>query len=110
MMPDLFQVLDQIKAAPGMYLGRPAVTDLFMFLNGYEFARSQAEIEFTPQETQFYDEFQPWLQQQLGVTSVTSWAKLIMLSCHDEQTGFERFFQLLDEFRARSVTSSLLTV
>ncbi len=39
-----------------------------------------------------------------GVTSVTSWAKLIMLSCHDEQAGFERFFQLLDEFKQRSVT------
>jgi hypothetical protein len=99
MMPDLFQVLEQIKAAPGMYLGRPAVTDLFMFLNGYEFARSQAGVEFTPGEERFYEVFQPWLQQRLGVTSVTSWAKLIMLSCHDEQAGFERFFQLLNEFQ-----------
>ena len=102
MMPDLFQVLDQIKAAPGMYLGRPAVTDLFMFLNGYEFARSQVGIELTPEEEAFYDKFQPWLQQKLEVTSVTSWAKLIMLSCDNEQAGFERFFLLLDEFKQRS--------
>lgn len=101
-MPDLFQVLDQIKAAPGMYLGRAAVTDLFMFLNGYEFARSQAGVELTEEEEAFYDEFQPWLQKRLGVASVTSWAKLIMLSCHDEQAGFERFFMLLEEFEARS--------
>jgi hypothetical protein len=106
MMPDLFQVLDQIKAAPGMYLGRPAVTDLFMFLNGYEFARSQVGIEFSPEEEEFYDGFQPWLQQKLGVQSVTSWAKLIMLSCHDERAGFERFFHLLDEFKA--MTPSLV--
>ena len=40
--------------------------------------------------------------------SVTSWAKLIMLSCHDEKTGFDRFFQLLDEFRQESIADSLM--
>lgn len=107
-MPDLFELLNQIKTTPGLYLGRPAVTDLFIFLNGYEFARSQFNIELTAQEEQFYDEFQPWLQQKLGVTSVTSWAKLIMLSCHDEKAGFERFFQLLDQFMQESIASSLM--
>jgi hypothetical protein len=97
-MLGLFETLKNIKANPGLYLGRPSVSDLFMFLNGYEFARSQLDIELTPTEEQFYDEFQPWLQQKLGVTSVTSWAKLIMLTCHDEKTGFEQFFQLLNEF------------
>jgi hypothetical protein len=33
-----------------------------------------------------------------SVKSVTSWAKLIMLSCHDEKAGFDKFFGLLDEF------------
>jgi hypothetical protein len=97
-MLGLFETLENIKANPGLYLGRPSVNDLFMFLSGYEFARSQLNIELTPTEEQFYDEFQPWLQQKLGVTSVTSWAKLIMLTCHDEKTGFEQFFQLLNEF------------
>ncbi|MEB3310743.1 MAG: hypothetical protein VKJ02_10970, partial [Snowella sp.] len=55
------------------------------------------------EELLFYDGFQPWLQQRLGVRSVTSWAKLIMLSCHDEQAGFAKFFSLLDEFRKQSV-------
>jgi len=97
-MLGLFETLENIKVNPGLYLGRPSVSDLFMFLNGYEFARSQLNIELTSTEEQFYDEFQPWLQQKLGVTSVTSWAKLIMLTCHDEKTGFEQFFQLLNEF------------
>jgi hypothetical protein len=97
-MLGLFEVLDKIRVSPGLYLGRPSVSDLLMFLNGYEFARTQAGIELTEAEEEFYDEFQPWLQQKLGVTSVTSWAKLIMLTCHDEKAGFEQFFQLLDEF------------
>jgi len=32
---------------------------------------------------------------------MTSWAKLIMLSCHDEKTGFEMFFRFLREFQSR---------
>jgi hypothetical protein len=49
-------------------------------------------------EELFYENFQPWLQERFGVKSVTSWAKLIMLSCHDEKAGFDKFFGLLDEF------------
>lgn len=98
-MSDLFEVLQKIKKSPGMYIGRPSVSDLFMFIVGYEFARSEMDIELTEAENKFYEEFQPWLQKKLGVKSVTSWAKLIMLSCHDEKIGFESFYRLLAEFR-----------
>lgn len=104
-MPGIFEVLENIRVNPGLYLGRPSVSDLLMFLNGYEFARTQMGIELTEPEERFYDEFQPWLQQKMGVTSVTSWAKLIMLTCHDEKAGFEQFFCFLDEF----VQQKLLT-
>lgn len=79
--------------------GTHSVSDLFMFIAGYEFARSEMDIELTEAEDRFYQEFQPWLQNKLGVRSVTSWAKLIMLSCHDEKIGFESFYRLLAEFR-----------
>lgn len=98
-MSDLFEVLEKIEQSPGMYIGRPSVSDLFMFIVGYEFARSEMDIELTEAEDRFYEEFQPWLQKKLGVKSVTSWAKLIMLSCHDEKIGFESFYRLLAEFR-----------
>jgi hypothetical protein len=106
-MIGLFELLENIKANPGLYLGRPAVSDLLMFLNGYEFARSQAGIELTEAEEQFHDEFQPWLQQKMGVTSVTSWAKLIMLSCHDEKAGFEHFFDLLQQFEREQASAEV---
>ena len=98
-MSDLFEVLEKIEKSPGMYIGRPSVSDLFMFINGYEFARGEMDIELTEAEDKFYEEFQPWLQNKLGVRTVTSWAKLIMLSCHDEKIGFESFYRLLAEFK-----------
>jgi hypothetical protein len=73
---------------------------------GYEFARSGLGLELTDQEQEFHEKFQPCLQQKFGVTTVTSWAKLIMLSCHDEKTGFEHFFKLLDEFNYRKDSNS----
>ena len=98
-MNTIFDLLEEIEQNPGLYIGHPSVNALFMFLNGYELARSRMNVTLTVEEEAFYDEFQPWLQQKLEVRSVTSWAKLIMLSCHDERTGFEKFFELLAEFR-----------
>lgn len=108
-MIGLFELLQKIEKNSGMYLGRQSVSDLFMFLAGYEFARSQINGELTPEEEDFYNEFQPWLQQKLGIRSVTSWAKLIMLSCHDEKTGFEMFFRFLREFQVRDRIKQVVT-
>ncbi|WP_292750144.1 hypothetical protein [Nostoc sp. NMS4] len=58
-------------------------------------------IENTEEED-FYGEFQPWLQKKLGITMVSSWSKMIMLYCHDEKAGFEKCFNLLDEFKQRN--------
>ena len=109
-MATLFDLLERIKKKPGMYLGYPSVSALFMLLQGYEIARSELGVELTDKEEYFYSEFQPWLQQKLGVRSVTSWAKLIMLSCHDEKTGFEQFFELLDEFQKRQAQTEQISV
>lgn len=98
-MSGVYKILEKVKAKPGMYLGRPSVSDLFMFLVGYECSRSELGIENTEDEDNFYSEFQPWLQTKLGITTVSSWSKMIMLYCHDEKAGFEKFFSLLDEFK-----------
>jgi len=101
-MSGVYEILAKIQAKPGMYIGRPSVSDLFMFLVGYECSRSELGIENTEDEEDFYGEFQPWLQKKLGITTVSSWAKMIMLYCHDEKAGFEKFFNLLDEFKQRN--------
>ncbi|MBX9253797.1 hypothetical protein H1Q63_07510 [Desmonostoc muscorum CCALA 125] len=101
-MSGVYEILAKIQAKPGMYIGRPSVSDLFMFLVGYECSRSELGIENTKEEEDFYGEFQPWLQKKLGITTVSSWSKMIMLYCHDERAGFEKFFNLLDEFKQRN--------
>ena len=35
-MSGVFEILEKVKSKPGMYIGRPAVSDLFMFLLVHE--------------------------------------------------------------------------
>ncbi|MGI2902198.1 hypothetical protein [Tolypothrix sp. VBCCA 56010] len=100
-MSRLLEILQKIKAKPGMYIGRASVSDLFLFLVGYKTALIELKIESTEEEMDFYREFQPWLQQKYHVSTSNSWAKIIMLYCVNEKEGFESFFKLLDEFLAR---------
>lgn len=97
-MGGLLEILEKIKKRPGMYLGKPSVSDLFIFLAGYKTARRELGIEPNEQEMTFYSEFQPWLQKRFQVQTVNSWAKIIMLYSVDEKEGFDYFFKLLDEF------------
>jgi len=100
-MSGVFEILEKIRNKPGMYIGRPSVSDLFMFLVGYECSRGELGVELTEEDDDFYGEFHSWLQKKLQIETVSSWAKIIMLNCHDEKAGFERFFELLDEFKQR---------
>ena len=100
-MSGLYNILQKVKTKPGMYIGRPSVSDLFMFIVGYEFARGELDIEPTEWEDDFHENFQPWLQKKYHVSTSNSWAKIIMLYCGNEQEGFNAFYRLLDEFQNR---------
>ena len=64
-MTDLFTVPNKTRQSPGLYIGRPSVSDLFMFLIGYEFTRIELGQAFSEAEDHFYENFQPWLQEKL---------------------------------------------
>jgi hypothetical protein len=100
-MSTLFELLEKIKSKPALYLGTASITNLRMFILGYRFARSEVGITNTEAETDFYKNFQPWLQNRLSIRTVNSWDKIILLTCVDEKAGFDYFFQLIDEFIQR---------
>ncbi|MEG3439243.1 hypothetical protein V0288_19110 [Pannus brasiliensis CCIBt3594] len=97
----LLEILAKIKQRPGLYIGRPSVSDLFMFLVGYKTARRELGIEPTAEEIQFHQEFHPFVENKYNVKTSNSWAKIIMLYCSDEKHGFDQFFQLLEEFQQK---------
>ena len=105
-MSDLYELIRQIKNKPGLFIGSPSVSSLFMFLNGYRFARRQMNLSISAQEQEF-QEFQPWLQERYAIKSTHSWSQMILFHSIDERDAFERFFILFDEFLQRGLPSAI---
>lgn len=100
-MQGIYQVLDKIKGKSGMYIGKPSITILRHFLVGYQFARSELGVQLSDEDTDFYENFQPWIQNRFNVRTSNSWANIIMLFTRDEKDALNCFFKLLDEFKQR---------
>lgn len=89
----LFEILAKIKARPGMYIGKLSVSDLFMFLVGYKTARRELGVESTEAEIDFYQNFHSFVERKYKVQTSNFCPKIIMLYCHEEKDGFEKFFK-----------------
>jgi hypothetical protein len=100
-MSDVFELLEKISQKPGLYIGTASVTALRHFLVGYKFARQEMKILPSETELDFYQEFQPWLQNRFRLQTVNSWDKILLFKFVDEKTAFTNFFPLLEAFRNR---------
>ncbi|GCL39392.1 hypothetical protein SR1949_45180 [Sphaerospermopsis reniformis] len=109
-MSALFNLLEKIKTNPGLYLGIASISNLRMFILGYRFSRSELGITNTETESDFYKNFQTWLQNRLSIHTVNAWDKIILLTCIDEKAAFDYFFQLLDEFIQRDKSQDIRPV
>lgn len=106
-MSSLFALLEKIRNKPGLYIGKASITELRMFVAGYRFARSELNIQNTEAESDFYKNFQPWLQIRLNVRTSNSWDKIILFTVINEKQAFDYFFQLLSEFQQRDPSQDI---
>ena len=95
-MSEFKKLLEEIKEKPALYLGEKSITNLYIFLQGYGFARRQLNIPLLAEEKVFRN-FQPWLQERLNLQTSQSWSKMI-LSTYPNEDAFARFFDLWREF------------
>lgn len=97
MMNGYHDLLQQIQKKPGLYIGNPSISNLYMFLNGYQFARRQLNIPVSVEEKEL-QHFQAWLQEKFALKTSQSWSQIILFHSIDEREAFERFFDLFAEF------------
>jgi hypothetical protein len=103
----IIEILEKIRACPGMYIGRASISDLFIFLEGYKTARWELDIEPTEAEMDFYEHFHDFLQKRYKLRTSNSWANIILFHCGDEKEAFASFFKHLDEFMSRDKNQPL---
>lgn len=105
-MNSYHEFLQQIQKKPGLYIGNASISNLYMFLTGYQFARRQLNVPISAEEQEF-QRFQPWLQEKFGLKTSQSWSQIILFYSADERDAFDRFFHLLDEFLQEIATKHL---
>jgi hypothetical protein len=74
-----------------MYIGKPSITILRHFLVGYQFARSELDLKLTKEDTDFYENLQPWIQRHFDVRTSNSWANIILRFTRDDKDALNGF-------------------
>jgi hypothetical protein len=92
-------LLDVIRERPAIYLGETSLSALWHVLNGFRFAERVHGIEAA---TQLPLDFHEWVAYRLHYyASTKGWRRMILEQTADESAGLDRFYELLDEYRAR---------
>jgi hypothetical protein len=97
-MSNLLPVMNKLRKRPGMYIGEPSLTKLAAFLLGYDCAFFDLKGE--PADP-FFVSFQEWIEQRLKI-KYQGWDKAILSECGSEAEGFDRFWELYDEYVTQS--------
>ncbi len=92
-----YEMLQNIKQRPGMYLGKCSITRLKSFLDGYITARQDLGFSLTEQERHF-EKFQEWIQERFEIKSDHGWDSTILFYSADEKDALNHFFELLERF------------
>jgi hypothetical protein len=106
-MHDLYTLIEKIKKAPSMYLGRHSIICLQAFLSGYSVAKYELGEQPTKQDSDFR-EFPEWIRKRFNVQTSQSWANVILFYSEDESKALDKFFELLCEFIDRHASADNL--
>ena len=106
-MHDLYTLIEKIKKAPSMYLGRHSIICLQAFLSGYSVAKYELGEQPTKQDCDFRL-FPEWIGKRFNVPTGLSWANIILFYSEDESKALDKFFELLDEFINRDTSADNL--
>ena len=104
---NFYDLLEQIRKRPTLYLPRQSIFDLQAFYYGYDFARLKSGLAVTDEDKEF-GEFLEWLRQICPVKTNHAWANLIFFYSIDERDALDKFFGLLDDFKTYKANSEII--
>ncbi|WP_338285371.1 hypothetical protein [Luteolibacter sp. LG18] len=91
-------LLAEIRRRPGLYFGEKSISGLYFYRTGF-IAGAKGDSQSLP----LPDDFDDWVAYRARFSESTSgWRNMLLeKSGGDEELAFDRFFELLDEHRAR---------
>ncbi|HCN77458.1 MAG TPA: hypothetical protein DIT13_09735 [Verrucomicrobiales bacterium] len=93
-----------IQQRPEMFLGRPSISALWNFLNGWCLACTKHGL--ADEALSLPADFHEWVAYRLRFhESTTGWCRMILERALDEAEGLKMFFQLKDDHRTRVPTA-----
>lgn len=95
-MTTMLDLIQKIRQMPAM-IGRPWVSNLYAYLNGFAYARKERKLG----DYDFLSAFGDYVHQRYEITSVQSWAQIIGFFSTTEEEEKALFWNLLDEFLAQ---------
>jgi len=100
----IYDILAPIRHKAGLYIADPELTRLNAFIIGFQCGLALGGMTFRDEPPDFFG-FHDWVARRLGYTSSTmGWYKMIRGRCASEREAFDRFYELLDEFRSSGGT------
>lgn len=101
----VFDVLDMVRAKPGLYFGATSLSRLHAFLAGYDSGLGKFGAVLSRYD-EFYG-FHQWIADKLGCSSSTSgWCNMILKHSENEEDAFHRFYEFLDQYRKEKELNS----
>jgi hypothetical protein len=97
-LANIFDVLDGVRERPSMYYGH-SLCLLEIYCHGYYTALSIHGLSEhdAPKVSTFH--FGEWLYRRFGWYHSCGWAQAIRRNLDSDEDAFDRFFQLIDEYR-----------
>ena len=93
-MEIIFDLLQDIRKRPNLYLGEASLELLNAFIGGCSFYCLIVNGYYP----EFFPGFQEFVQTRYDIHTVHGWWSIIRSFCANDEEAFYKFFELLDEF------------
>ena len=95
----IYDLLESIRGRPGLWISQPELVRVDAFLSGYQAALGRRHLALRRVKPDFQG-FHDWVARRLGYAQSTpGWYNLIRGRCGSEREAFDKFYELLAEFK-----------